>query len=140
MDYQRMLAQLFSEEDSARDMARRLAQIAQSSRAAAAAERTSLLEFLRGPLERHFVYEETFLFPKLEERGLAPEVGVAKKQHEALRQDAEKLAKASGDQEIAQLVFDIARLMLHHTNFEGDYIYPELTHDDWVELLEETIH
>jgi hypothetical protein len=30
--------------------------------------------------------------------------------------------------------------MLHHTNFEGDYIYPELDAEDWRELMEETIH
>lgn len=134
-----MLAQLFSEEDSARDMARRLAQIAQTSKKAAAAERPSLLEFLRGPIERHFHYEEVFLFPKLEARGLGPEVGVATKQHNELRKMAVELEAAKTDDEVAQLVFDAARLMLHHTNFEGDYIYPELTHDDWRELLEETI-
>lgn len=140
MEYDRMLAELFSQEDSARDMARRLAHMAQSSKKAAAAERASLLDFLRGPLERHFVYEETSLFPKLEDRGLAPEVGVARKQHESIRKLAETLEASKDEDEIAHLVFDIARLMLHHTNFEGDYIYPELTHDDWRELLEETIH
>ena len=134
-----MLASLFSEEDSARDMARRLAQIAQSSKSAAAAERPSLLEFLRGPLDRHFHYEETALFPKLEDRGLGPEVGVATKQHESLRKMAQELEAAKTEDKIAELVFEVARLLLHHTNFEGDYIYPELTHADWRELLEETI-
>src|SRR5262249_21336909 len=129
----------FSEEDSARDMARRLAQIAQSSKKKAVAERPSLLEFIRGPIERHFHYEETFLFPKLEDRGLAAEVGVATKQHESLRKMAQELEEATSEDRIAELVFEAARLMLHHTNFEGDYIYPELTHQDWRELLEETI-
>jgi hemerythrin superfamily protein len=135
-----MLAELFGEEDSARAMARRLGELARTSRAAAAAERESLLEFLRGPLERHFKYEEDSLFPKLVERGLAPEVGVAAKQHASVRQLADKLAACAPSDDIGQLVFDISRLLLHHTNFEGDYIYPELTHDDWRELLEETMH
>jgi hypothetical protein len=29
--------------------------------------------------------------------------------------------------------------MLHHTNFEGDYIYPELTHDEWRDLMKATV-
>ena len=77
-----------------------------------------------------------------EDRGLAPEVNVAKKHHEAIREKRDELAKAATGPtaEVAQLVFDVARLMLHHTNFEGDYIYPELDKEDWRELLEETIH
>jgi hemerythrin superfamily protein len=140
MEYDRMLAELFGQEDSARAMANRLGQLARSSRAAAAAERDSLLAFLRGPLERHFVYEEEALFPKLEAHDLGPEVQVAAKQHAAIRQLAQTLEEAKPTDDIGQLVFDISRLLLHHTNFESDYIYPELTHDDWRELLEETMH
>ncbi|HVY47270.1 MAG TPA: hemerythrin domain-containing protein [Minicystis sp.] len=140
MEYDRRLAELFSQEDSARAMANRLGQLARTSRAAAAAERESLLAFLRGPLERHFLYEEEAIFAKLEQRGLGAEVTVALKQHAAVRQLADKLEEAAPSDDIGQLVFDISRLLLHHTNFESDYIYPELTHEDWRELLEETIH
>jgi hemerythrin superfamily protein len=138
MQYDRMLAELFGEEDRAREMAARLADIARTSREAAAAERDSLLAFLRGPIERHFAYEEHVVFPKLEDHDLGPEVQVAIKQHDAVRQLATKLAEAGKD-EVADLVFEIARLLLHHTNFEGDYIYPELTHDEWRELMKETV-
>src|SRR4051812_29606178 len=120
MEYNRMLAELFGQEDSAREMAHRLGQLAQSSKTAAAAERDSLLEFIRGPLERHFAYEEDTIFPKLEGRGLGPEVQVATKQHATVRQLADKLAAAAPADDIGQLVFDISRLLLHHTNFEGD--------------------
>lgn len=41
---------------------------------------------------------------------------------------------------IAQLVFDVARFMMHHTNFECDYIYPELTRSEWRALIQETAH
>jgi hypothetical protein len=33
----------------------------------------------------------------------------------------------------------VARLLLHHTNFEGDYIYPELSHDAWRELMKASV-
>jgi hypothetical protein len=91
-------------------------------------------------------YEERSLFPKLVTRGLGAEVSVAEKHHAAIREAREKLAAipesetAARCDEVAHLIFDIARLMLHHTNFEGDYIYPELEQEDWRELLEETIH
>ncbi len=142
MNYDEMLSELFSEEDAARAMARRLMSIANRSRDEAARERNSLLEFLHGPMERHMDYEERCLFPKLENRGLAPEVQVATKHHAAIREKRDELDKAGGEPtgEVAQLVFDVARLMLHHTNFEGDYIYPELDADDWRDLMEETIH
>ena len=91
-----------------------------------------------GPVERHFAFEEHVLFPKLERHDLGPEVQVATKQHDALRQMAKDLATAEPAQ-IGELVFEIARLLLHHTNFEGDYIYPELTHDEWRELMKETV-
>jgi hypothetical protein len=94
MQYDRMLAELFGEEDRAREMASRLADIARSSREAAAAERDSLLAFLRGPIERHFAYEEQVIFPHLIEHDLAEEVQVATKQHETVRQLAQKLATA----------------------------------------------
>jgi len=138
MQYDRMLAELFGEEDRAREMAARLADIARTSREAAAAERDSLLAFLRGPIARHFAYEEQVIFPKLLEHDLAEEVQVATKQHETVRHLTNKLADASGD-DLGQLVFDIARQLLHHTNFEGDYIYPELTHEEWRELMKETV-
>lgn len=141
MQYDRMLAELFGEEDRAREMAARLADIARTSRDAAAAERDSLLAFLRGPVERHFRYEEEAIFPHLEEHDLGPEVQVAIKQHTAVRELAERLAACTpgsgGD--LGALVFEIARLLLHHTNFEGDYIYPELTHAEWRELMKRSV-
>jgi len=142
VDYDRVLTELFSEEDAARHMARELMSIANRSREAAAKEKDSLLAFLSGPMERHMEFEERTLFPKLEARGLGPEVQVSTKHHEAIREKRTQLQNAGTDPtpEIAQLVFDIARLMLHHTNFEGDYIYPELDRDDWRELMEETMH
>jgi hypothetical protein len=139
MEYDRMLKELFEQEDEARDMAARLRELAQTSPEAAASERASLLAFLRGPIERHFAYEEKVIFPKLETRGLGPEVQVATKQHDALRQLAEKLQTAGPGDNLGQMIFDAATLMLHHTNFEGDYIYPELTHDDWRQLMKETV-
>jgi hemerythrin-like domain-containing protein len=139
MEYDRMLAELFGEEDRARDMATRLAELAQRSKESAAGERKSLIAFLRGPMERHFVFEETRIFPQLEDHGLGPEVQVAVKQHDALRQLAEKLENAKPEDDVAQLIFEVARLMLHHTNFEGDYIYPELTHDEWRTLMKGTV-
>ena len=141
-----MLADLFQEEDRARHMARQLMDIANASKDGAVRERASLLEFLHGPMERHMEYEERSLFPRLSDRGLAAEVSVAEKQHTSLREQRERLEAFNQEDlvnrsgEVAQLVFDIARLMLHHTNFEGDYIYPELDKDDWAELMEETIH
>jgi hypothetical protein len=139
MEYDRMLKELFQEEDRAREMANRLAELAQSSSAAAAAERDSLVAFLRGPMERHFSYEEQKLFPAFEQRGLGEEVQVALKQHATLRAWGEKLANLGADEDVGKLIFEIARLMLHHTNFEGDYIYPELTHAEWRELMMETV-
>lgn len=139
MEYDRKLAELFEQEDRAREMASRLMQIAQTSRAAASAERASLIAFLRGPMEHHMAYEERALFPQLIEHGLAPEVQVATKHHASLRQAADKLEAAPADADVASLVFDVARLMLHHTNFEGDYIYPELDHAAWLELMKASV-
>lgn len=139
MEYDRMLADLFEEEDRAREMAGKLIQLAQGSRAAAAAERDSLLAFLRGPMERHMTYEEATLFPHLEGHGLGEEVQVALKQHGAIREAAEALASAGPDADVAQIIVHVARLMLHHTNFEGDYIYPELTHEEWRDLMKATV-
>lgn len=138
MQYDRMLAELFSEADRARELATRLAERARASREAAAAEREGLLSFLQGPLERHFRHEEQVIFPKLEKHDLGPEVQVAVKQHGEVRELAAKLAAVGPGDELAELVFEIARLLLHHTNFEGDYIYPELTHAEWRELMKET--
>lgn len=138
MEYDRMLAELFEQEDQAREMASRLADAARN-KTAAAAERESLIAFLRGPMERHFQYEEQTIFPKLLTRGLGPEVQVASKQHDALRQLADKLQAGSPQDDVGQLIFEAARLMLHHTNFEGDYIYPELTHEEWRQLMKETV-
>ncbi len=134
-----MLAELFEQEDRAREMASRLMQIAQTSRAAASAERASLVAFLRGPMEHHMAYEERAVFPQLVDHGLAPEVQVASKHHTSLRQAADKLEAAAADADVAPLVFDVARLLLHHTNFEGDYIYPELSHDAWRELMKASV-
>jgi hypothetical protein len=136
----RMIADLFEEEDRARAMAERLMHLARSSKAAAAAERDGLVSFLRGPMERHMHYEEVALFPKLEQKGLGEEVKVAKKHHQGIRSDTEQLACATDPDEIAQLVFDVARFMMHHTNFECDYIYPELTRAEWRALIQETTH
>ncbi len=127
-------------------MARQLMEIANASRERAAKERSSLLAFLHGPMERHMDYEERSLFPKLKDHGLDAEVSVAEKQHTAIREMRVRLDAipeadvATRGSEIAQLIFDIARLMLHHTNFEGDYIYPELDENDWRDLMEETMH
>src|SRR5689334_22662903 len=120
MEYDRMLAELFGEEDRARDMASRLADLARRSAESALGERESLIAFIRGPMERHFHYEEQVIFPKLDERGLGPEVQVAEKQHAALRQLADKLETPGPEDDVGQLIFEAARLMLHHTNFEGD--------------------
>jgi hemerythrin superfamily protein len=139
MQYDRMLAELFSEEDRAREMATRLADTARSTREAAASERESLLEFLRGPVERHFKHEELNIFPHLVEHDLEEEVQVALKQHDAVRQLADRLAQAKPDDDLRELIFEIARLLLHHTNFEGDYIYPELTHEEWRQLMKESV-
>lgn len=136
----RMIADLFEEEDRAREMASRLMQLARTSKAAAAAERDKLVAFLRGPMERHMHYEEVALFPKLEQKGLGEEVKVAQKHHQSIRSDAEQLAAATDQDAIAQLVFDVARFMMHHTNFECDYIYPELTRSEWRALIQETAH
>jgi hypothetical protein len=140
VDFQSVLADLFQEEDAARSMARELMKVANRSRGAAAKEKPALLAFLAGPMERHMEFEERSLFPKLEARGLGPEVGVAIKHHEAIRERRQDLETATDENDVAQIVFEVARLMLHHTNFEGDYIYPELDKEDWRELMEETIH
>ena len=140
MDFTSKLSALFSEEDAARLMARQLMQTAKRSREEASAERSSLLAFLHGPMERHMDYEERSLFPRLEEMGLGPEVQVATKQHERIRELRAELETAAPDADVAQLVFEIARLMLHHTNFEGDYIYPELDKGAWEDLMSETMH
>lgn len=137
MPFDRMLAELFRDEDRAREMASRLMQLAQTAPPETIKERGDLVEFVRGPMERHMSYEERMVFPGLTRRGLAPEVQVAEKQHAAIRQAAETLATAP-DGEVPQIVFDTARLLLHHTNFECDYIYPELTHEAWIELMKET--
>ncbi|AKT36220.1 uncharacterized protein CMC5_003340 [Chondromyces crocatus] len=134
-----MLAGLFEEEDRARDMAWKLIGLAEQSREAATLERDSLLAFLQGPMERHFTYEETAVFPHLEEHGLSEEVQVACKQHAAIREAAQELAAAPQDEDVAHVIVRVAKLMLHHTNFEGDYIYPELTHEEWRELMKATV-
>ncbi len=131
VEFESKLATLFGEEDSARQMARQLMDTANESRSAACAERASLLEFLHGAMERHMEYEERVLFPKLKDRGLTAEVGVAEKQHIAIRDGRSQLESVpqaeveARAEEVAHLIFDVARLLLHHTNFEGDYIYPE---------------
>ena len=139
MQYDRMLAELFGEEDRAREMASRLAEIAHTSREAAAGERDSLLAFLRGPVDRHFRYEELIIFPILEKHDLGPGVQVALKQHDEVRKLAGELAATLSGDRVGELIFEVARLLLHHTNFEGDYIYPELTHDEWRQLMRESV-
>ena len=134
-----MVSELFEEEDRAREMANRLIHIAEQSPGAANAERESLLAFLRGPMERHMHYEEVAIFPHFEARGMTEEVQVALKQHAAVREAADALASAPPDADMTTIVLNVARLMLHHTNFEGDYIYPELTHDEWRDLMKETV-
>ena len=134
----RRLAELFEEEDKPRHMAHRLMEVAQASPGAARAECPKLVEFLRGPMEKHMAYEERAVFPHLEKLGLGEEVLVAKKHHDAVREAADKLATLPADADIARTVFETARLLLHHTNFEADYIYPELSHAQWLELMGET--
>jgi hypothetical protein len=139
MDFSAMMKELFADEDRARDMARRLMHLAQNDPAAAAREKDSVLAFIRGPIEQHFKYEEDVLFPELEAHGLGPEVDVAKKHHASLRQEASNLEGAKDVAGIAQAIYFAARLMLHHTNFEGDYIYPELSKEQWHALLASTM-
>jgi hypothetical protein len=138
MDFDRVMADLFADEDRARDMAQHLMRLARTDPAAAAHERTSLAAFIRGPMEGHMAYEEREIFPLLLEHGLGPEVDVAKKQHVALREAADDLERGGSPEQVAEAVFVAARLMLHHTNFEGDYIYPELTRDEWHALMSQT--
>lgn len=138
MELDRRVSELFHEEELARDMARKLIAMAQRSADEASAERERLLAFLRGPMERHMRYEEAAIFPHFQARGLAEEVQVALKQHAAVRDATEALARAAQGSDVAAIVAHVARLLLHHTNFEGDYIYPELTHDEWRALMQET--
>ncbi len=133
-----MMADLFADEDRARGMARHLMELAQRDPAAAAREKESVLAFLRGPMERHMAYEETVMFPKLVQHGLEPEVDVAKKHHEGIRAEARNLDAATEPEAIARTIFLAARLMLHHTNFEGDFIYPELSREQWRALMTAT--
>ncbi|WP_437854272.1 hemerythrin domain-containing protein [Sorangium sp. So ce363] len=139
MELDRMVSELFQEEELARDTAKKLIELAQRSTDEASAERASLLAFLRGPMERHMRYEETALFPHFQARGLAEEVQVALKHHAAVREATDALAGVAQGDDVARAIVDVARLLLHHTNFEGDYIYPELTHDEWRELMKETV-
>ncbi|MBI4957414.1 MAG: hemerythrin domain-containing protein [Myxococcales bacterium] len=138
VEFDRMLAALFEEEDQARSMARTLMDEARTSVAAAAAERTRLLAFMQGPLENHMVYEEDFIFPLLKDHGLEAEVAVCGKHHRRLRELRQALGATERPEEIAPIIFETARLMLHHTNFEGDYIYPELSRDQWRALMRQT--
>ncbi len=138
MEYDQMLAELFAEEDRAREMASRLMALARSSRAAASAERDSLIAFLKGPMERHMAHEERVLFPQLERKGLGAEVQVAQRHHAQIREDTAKLEAALAGDDVCDLIFEVARRMLHHTNFEGDYIYPELNYEAWRDLMKES--
>ncbi len=133
-----MVSELFHEEELAREVARKLMAMAQRSADDASAERGSLLTFLRGPMERHMRYEEAAIFPHFQARGLTEEVQVALKQHAAVREATEALASVA-QADVARSIVNVARLLLHHTNFEGDYIYPELTRDEWRELMKETV-
>lgn len=136
MEYDRMLAELFAEEDRARGMAHRLMEIAKNPKATLA-ERPSLIAFLRGPMEKHMHHEEEKIFPHLDKHGLAAETQVSVKQHEAVRALATRLEGAKPE-ELPGLFVDTAKLLLHHTNFEGDYIYPELSLSQWRALMAET--
>lgn len=138
MEFDRMISELFADEDRARGMARQLMELTKRDKAAAAREKDSLLEFMRGALERHMQYEEKELFPLLIKHELAAEVEVAIKHHASIREEAGNLAKATTVEGISQAVFLAARIMLHHTNFEGDYIYPELSREEWRALMQET--
>jgi hypothetical protein len=135
MDFEKKMAELFADEDRAREMARTMMELAQRDPAAAAREKGSLLAFLRGPMEKHMSYEERSMFPMLLEHGLEPEVELARKHHAAIREEAKNLETATAVEDVARAVFLAARLMLHHTNFEGDYIYPELSRDEWRALM-----
>ena len=138
MEFDQMMAELFADEDRARSMAKRLMELSKKDPPAAAREKDSLLAFLRGPMERHMVHEERMIFPLLAQRNLAPEIDVAEKQHASIRTLAENLAAATTTDGIARAVFFAAQRMLHHTNFEGDYIYPELNREEWRALMRET--
>jgi hypothetical protein len=138
MDSEDHLRELFAHEDQARELARRLMELAQRDPGAAAAERAGLVAFVRGALEQHMAHEERAIFPLLVEHGLGPEVDVARKQHAALRDEVAHLATATSAEDAARGVFLVARMMLHHTNFEGDYIYPELSRGQWTALMAAT--
>ncbi len=138
MDIDKKMGELFADEDRARAMARRLMELAKRDPTAAAKEKDSLLAFIRGPIEKHMQHEERVIFPKLVDHRLGPEVDVARKQHGALRDEANNLEQATTVEGIANAVFLAARLMLHHTNFECDYIYPELSRSEWTALMKET--
>jgi len=136
VEFDRMLAELFAEEDRARGMAHRLMEIAKNPRAAQV-ERASLIAFLRGPMEKHMRHEEERIFPHLDKHGLAAETQVSVRQHEGVRALAARLESARPE-EVTGLFVETAKLLLHHTNFEGDYIYPELSLSQWRELMAET--
>jgi hypothetical protein len=138
MNFETMMSALFADEDRAREVARLLMDVAKRDPVAAAKEKDDLLAFLRGPMERHMAYEEREVFPLLVQHDLQPEVDVACKHHASLREEADKLEKATSVEDIARSVFTAARLMLHHTNFEGDYIYPELSREEWHALMART--
>jgi iron-sulfur cluster repair protein YtfE (RIC family) len=140
MDFDRMVGELFREEAEARKMATRLVELGEGEAEGAVAEQPSLIAFLRGAMEKHMHYEEAAIFPRLERRGFGEEVTVATKHHGAVRESADALEATSAPAEVAKLVARIGKLLLQHTNFEQDYLYPELTHEEWAELLEETTH
>jgi hemerythrin-like domain-containing protein len=141
MEFDRMIAELFQEEAAARDMARKLIEIGEQRPEDAAGERASLVAFLKGAMERHMAFEETVIFPKLGRRGFDDEVEVALSHHGAVRDLCAKLEGLADDHaDLASTIAKTGRLLLQHTNFESDYLYPELTHEEWRELMEETIH
>jgi iron-sulfur cluster repair protein YtfE (RIC family) len=139
MDFEGKVTQLFQEEAEARKMATQLVQIGESSAEIAKTERPALLAFLKGPMEKHMHYEEVAIFPKLEASGFDDEVAVALEHHAAIRDCTGKI-EGEPDATLCALFSRIGKLLMQHTNFEQDYLYPELTHVEWEELLEETLH
>ena len=138
MDYESKMSELFEHEDAARKVAHQLIEMSKRDPAAAAREKPGLLAFLRGPMARHIDHEERSIFPLLVGHGLGPEVDIACRHHADLRRAMIDLDAAVAQDKVVAAVVAIARLMLHHTNFEGDFIYPALTRQQWHELMAET--
>ena len=137
-DFDRMLAELFQEEDRARDMATRL-QIAQTSRAAASARAPEPHRFSsRADGAPHDLRRARDLPAARDPRPRRRGPGRVEAARCGPTSQPPDSKSAGPDDDVAPAIADTARLLLHHTNFEGDYIYPELNRDAWRELMRES--